>query len=271
MISEIIAKKYKDLDEFSIKKRSEYATAKPFPHILLEDFFDNNYLEKILNDFPDLTKKKDAYEFKTKTDQKLISSSQSFLSDKVINFINFLNSHRFLTFLQKLTGVETYLIPDPYLAGGGLHETKNGGFLKVHSDFRFHPLVGLDRRINILIFLNKNWKEEWGGHLELWNRDMSKCVTKILPSFNRVVIFNTTDYSFHGHPDALNCPNSESRKSIALYYYTNGRPDSEINRDNLHHRGLFHKRKNSDDDFNREKVEFKKIFGKFYIRKKTFF
>tara|TARA_B110000014_G_scaffold264027_1_gene262965 strand:- start:1931 stop:2746 length:816 start_codon:yes stop_codon:yes gene_type:complete len=271
MASEIISNKYKDLDELSVKKKSDYAIAKPFPHILLDDFFDNSYLEEILNNFPDLSKKKEAYEFKTKTDKKLISISQSFLSDKVVNFINFLNSHRFLIFLQKLTGIETYLIPDPYLSGGGLHETKNGGFLKVHADFRFHPLISLDRRINILIFLNKNWKEEWGGHLELWNRDMSKCVTKILPIFNRVVIFNTTDYTFHGHPDALNCPNSESRKSIALYYYTNGRPDTEINRDYLHHRTLFQKRKNLDDDFKREKVEFKKIFGKFYIRKKTFY
>ena len=269
MISEIISKKYMDLDEICIKRKSSFDSAKPFPHISFDDFFNNHYLDKILNDFPDMSKNREAYEFKTKTDKKIISSSQSFLSDQIINFFNFLNSHKFLTFLQKLSGVETYLIPDPYLSGGGLHETKNGGFLKVHSDFRLHPTLGLDRRINVLIFLNKNWKEEWGGHLELWNKDMSKCETKILPIFNRMVIFKTSDYTYHGHPDALNCPNTVSRKSIALYYYSNGRPDSEINKDNFHHRTLFQKRKNSVDDFRREKVEFKKIFGKFYIRKKT--
>ena len=142
MIQKIISKKYTNLDEFSNDKKSEYAAAKPFPHILLEDFFDNNYLDEILNDFPDLTKKNEAYEFKTKTDKKLISSSQIFLSNRIINFINFLNSHKFLTFLQKLTGIETYLIPDPYLSGGGLHETKNGGFLKVEGN-SFHSIVPL--------------------------------------------------------------------------------------------------------------------------------
>ncbi|RMG84682.1 MAG: 2OG-Fe(II) oxygenase [Bacteroidetes bacterium] len=131
-------------------------------------------------------------------------------------------------FLQNLTGIKETLIPDPYFEGGGFHQIKPGGFLKVHVDFHKHKLMGLDRRINVLVYLNEDWKEEYGGHFELWETDMSKCALKIAPLFNRMAIFSTTDYSWHGHPDPLTCPPDRSRKSLALYYYTNGRPDSEI-------------------------------------------
>ena len=108
------------------------------------------------------------------------------------------------------------------------YEIKRGGVLKVHTDFNRHPNLSLDRRINVLIYLNKNWKEEYGGHLELWDKDMTKCIKKIAPTFNTMVIFSTTDFSNHGHPDPLNCPNERSRKSIALYYFSSGRPEHEI-------------------------------------------
>jgi hypothetical protein len=80
------------------------------------------------------------------------------------------------------------------------------------------------------LYLNKNWEEEWGGDLQLWNKDMSMCVKKILPIFNRMSIFSTTGNSWHGHPDPLTCPDNRSRKSLALYYYSDGRPDSELNK-----------------------------------------
>jgi hypothetical protein len=102
-----------------------------------------------------------------------------------------------------------------------------GGNLEVHVDFNRHNKLKLDRRINVLIYLNKNWKEEYGGHFELWNRDMSAAGQKILPLFNRCAIFSTTSYSYHGHPTPLACPPDRTRKSMATYYYTNGRPEEE--------------------------------------------
>ena len=123
----------------------------------------------------------------------------------------------------------------------------------------------LDRRLNILIYLNKNWNDNFGGNLQLWNKDMTKCEKKILPEFNKMVIFSTTDFSYHGNPDKINCPNDNSRKSIAMYYYSNGRPASE--RKLGLHSTIFRKRPGSNDpDGN---IEFKKLFGKVYLRKKT--
>jgi hypothetical protein len=90
----------------------------------------------------------------------------------------------------------------------------------------------LDRRINVLVYLNENWEESYGGHFELWEKDMSKCAVRIAPIFNRMAIFSTTDYSWHGHPDELTCPPDRSRRSLALYYYTNGRPAEEISPEN---------------------------------------
>jgi hypothetical protein len=111
--------------------------------------------------------------------------------------------------------------------GGGLHQIERGGYLKIHADFNRHPKFKLERRLNLLLYLNENWKEEYGGHLELWNREMTHFVHKILPTFNRCVIFNTTDTSYHGHPEPLACPQGMTRKSLALYYYSNGRPAEE--------------------------------------------
>ncbi len=101
----------------------------------------------------------------------------------------------------------------------------SGRIVKVHVDFNKHGPYQLDRRLNLLLYLNKDWKEEYGGHLQLWDKEMKNCEQKILPIFNRVALFSTTETSWHGHPDPLTCPEGWSRKSLALYYYTNGRAD----------------------------------------------
>jgi hypothetical protein len=98
----------------------------------------------------------------------------------------------------------------------------------MHADFNKHRRFGLDRRLNALLYLNKDWREDYGGHLELWNRDMTQCEAKILPVYNRLAVFGTTDFTFHGHPNPLQCPEGMTRKSLALYYFTNGRPAEEV-------------------------------------------
>jgi hypothetical protein len=102
-----------------------------------------------------------------------------------------------------------------------------GGHLKVHADFNRHPKTELERRLNVLIYLNRDWKDEYGGAFELWNEDMTRCETKVMPYFNRCVVFSTTSRSFHGHPEPLECPEDRTRKSLALYYYTKDRPAAE--------------------------------------------
>jgi hypothetical protein len=125
----------------------------------------------------------------------------------------------FLQRLQGWLGIERPLLVDPDREGGGLHFIEPGGFLNMHADFNAHPKTGWDRRVNLLLYLNKDWREEHGGYLEL-GEDRS---VRYAPEFGRLVAFPTRDDTLHGHPT----PVTRARRSLALYYYTEGRPDQE--------------------------------------------
>jgi Rps23 Pro-64 3,4-dihydroxylase Tpa1-like proline 4-hydroxylase len=247
----------KDLKQLGKDKQAEYLNAEPFPNIVFEDFFNEEMLSKVLNDFPDLSKKTDVINYDNHNEKKLAAKGEKHFSDTTKSFIHYLNSQPVLEFLQELTGIKETLLPDPYLEGGGYHEIKPGGLLKVHADFNKHEFTMLDRRINLLVYLNKDWEESYGGHFELWDKTMTKSYKKILPVFNRVAIFSTTDFSYHGHPDVLTCPPDRSRKSIALYYYSNGRPKSEVSE--KAHATLFVNRAGIEDDTVKEPITLKEI------------
>jgi len=245
----ILSEKYSksSLEKIAHSHKKEYATADPFPHISFHDFFNKAMLERVLKEFPDLSTK-DTVKHNNPREIKYGSRGERYFEKETKAFMNYLNSEPFLNFLQILTSIEEPLIPDPYFKGGGQHEIKKGGLLKIHADFNKHPTLKLDRRVNVLIYLNKNWKEEYGGHFELWNKDMTQCKKRILPHFNTMAIFSTTDYSYHGHPDPLGCPVDMSRKSLALYYFSNGRPSHEINEGLQEHSTLFKKRASNTAD-----------------------
>ena len=173
---------------------------------------------------------------------------ERFFGNKTRELMHYLNSEVFLQFLNELTGIEEALIGDPYFEGGGQHETKRGGYLKIHADFNKHRKLGLDRRLNVLIYLNKEWDDSYGGFLELWDRKMQQCVVRVAPIFNRMVIFETDDSSFHGLPDPITCPSEVTRKSLALYYYSNGRAYDRAQRKTEEHGTLFVSRPFSADD-----------------------
>lgn len=111
-----------------------------------------------------------------------------------------------------------------------MHQIIPGGFLKVHADFNYHPTTSCHRRLNLLLYLNRDWSDSWDGNLEMWAQDVSRCVKSVTPILNRCVIFATTDYAYHGHPRPLRCPAGHTRKSLALYYYTVTRPTDEVTR-----------------------------------------
>jgi Rps23 Pro-64 3,4-dihydroxylase Tpa1-like proline 4-hydroxylase len=210
-----------------------YLQATPFPHIILEDLFPKALLKSLLNAFPEEQDSEHWRKIHVKHPAgdmqlgKLGLSMDSAIPLPLRRFIWQLYDAPFLQFLQTLTGIPN-LIPDPRLRGGGLHSVLPGGLLGVHADFTRHGMYGIDRRINLLLFLNEDWNDSFGGHLELWSRDVSRCEKKIRPQFGRCVIFNTDTDSYHGHPEPLDCPDGRTRKSIALYYYTNGREDREV-------------------------------------------
>ena len=115
-------------------------------------------------------------------------------------------------------------MPDPHFRGGGIHSIRKGGYLKIHADYNWHKDLQLYRRINLLLYLNVEWKPSWRGDLELWRRDLKHCSKIIQPLFNTMVVFTTDDKSFHGHPHPLQSPESVTRNSLALYYYSAKKP-----------------------------------------------
>tara|TARA_E500000178_G_scaffold310011_1_gene324810 strand:- start:321 stop:1199 length:879 start_codon:yes stop_codon:yes gene_type:complete len=229
-IENIINDKLKDVEKFIFQNKERFTNANPFPFIIIDDFFSKEFLNEVLNQFPNLAEQKKTTNYDNKNEVKFANNQYINFPNSIKKLFDFLNSDFFLNFLQLITNIQEKLIPDFELNGGGLHEIKKGGLLKIHSDFNKHPSLDLDRRLNVLIYLNKDWKEEYGGHLEFWDKEMTSCREKVLPIFNKMVIFSTTDNSNHGHPDPLNCPDNMSRKSIATYYYTKGRPINEIDK-----------------------------------------
>lgn len=203
----------------------QYQSNKPFPHIYFDNLFDESFLNKVLDEFEKNDYFDDSFNDNNQRLKRTLSDYSRF-EENSKKLINYLHSVEFLKFIQELTGIKEMLVPDPYLMGGGYHETKRNGFLKLHIDFSKHYKTNLDRRVNVILFLNKNWQPNYGGNLVLGSDERK---VEIEPFFNRLAIFNTTPNSIHGQPDPVICPEYMSRKSIALYYYSNGRPQSEIN------------------------------------------
>ena len=205
--------------QFGESLAEQYSSANPYPHIVIDNFLPVELAEKILAEFPSQPLKNDHLY----TDKYSHYNKRQVLpmdcKEYVRNIFNFFNSAPILQFLEGLTTIKS-LLPDPYFNGGGFHEIFNGGKLAIHADFRVNEKLHLARRINVLIYLNKDWQEEYGGCLEIWDRAMKNKIHSIAPIFNRCVIFNTDSDSYHGHPDALTTPENVTRKSMALYYYT---------------------------------------------------
>ena len=211
--------------------RDVYEAAVPFPHVVLDDFLPPATLDGVLAEFPSPASA-GWFRFDSDRERKLAAAGGELLGPITRHVFAQLNGSAMLDFLGQLTGIDG-LVPDPHLFGGGLHQIERGGFLEVHADFNLHPVTRLYRRLNLLLYLNREWNPVWGGELELWNRTMSECEVSIVPLFNRCVILNTTDHSFHGHPEPLMCPAGVTRKSLALYYYAR-EPDPSDSTLNAH-------------------------------------
>ncbi|NJP08087.1 MAG: 2OG-Fe(II) oxygenase [Leptolyngbyaceae cyanobacterium RU_5_1] len=233
------------LADLVLRYREEYQNAEPFQHVVIDNFLPELILDEVLKEFPK-PREIDWQSFSNPAERKLASANEQRMGDATCLVLYQLNSSTFIQFLEMLTGIDG-IIPDPHFEGGGLHQIEPGGYLKMHVDFNKSSKLKLDRRLNLLLYLNRDWQEEYGGHLELWDKDMTRSYKKILPIFNRCVIFNTNDFSYHGHPDPVTCPEGWTRKSLALYYYSNGRPASEVKQLKGDHSTIFRARSADED------------------------
>ena len=194
-----------------------YKNSKPFPYIIIDNFLEKKVANLILKSF-ELNSDWLDYSF-VNNFKKYGFNNRKKMSNDLNNVFSSLGSKKFVNKLNKITGIKGLFL-DQNLDGGGLHQIFKGGYLNVHTDFSSHTNKPSWKRVlNILIYLNKNWKKSYKGNLELWSRDGKKRITEIFPKFNRCVIFFTDKSSFHGHPIKLNCPANISRKSIAAYYF----------------------------------------------------
>ncbi|NNU16339.1 2OG-Fe(II) oxygenase [Parvularcula sp. ZS-1/3] len=220
------------LDVDAIRARGDelsaaYQAADPFPHTVIEDFLPRGVVDYCQQNFPG-----EIREGGNQFDRDQERFKRSFRPDelddlKLRSLFHTFNSLPFLQLVERITGIKG-LIPDPYFLGGGFHETRQGGHLSMHADFNHHKPLGLERRVNVLIYLNDDWDESYGGNLELWDEKMKECRQRIAPVASRCVIFSTTGNSWHGHPEPVAHPDLKPRRSIALYYYTATWQDDQI-------------------------------------------
>jgi len=202
----------------------------PYRHLVIDNFFDDRLAKICLEQFPALDEP--VWEFANESDIEIkyrtLWKSEFDIPDGIVDAVRILNSAPFLNAMSKRFGIDK-IIPDPYFTGGGLNVTKKGGLLDIHVDGNYHDATGLNRRLNALVYLNANWQSGWGGEFGIYDDRGKKCLKEIAPLFNRLVIFDSHDKSFHGLPAPLNFPENELRRSIILYYYTKEpRPSSQI-------------------------------------------
>lgn len=201
----------------------EWQKAKPFPHFHVDNFFEPNIAKQLEAEMPDFDS--DIWhEYGNAIEVKKVCNNWNAFPSVTYRVFSYLNSNEFVSLLGKTLFENDILSSDFGLNGGGWHIHSKGGKLNTHLDYSLHPKTMQQRKLNIIVYLNSNWEENWGGSLGLWGNESDKApgplVKQIAPKFNRAVIFDTTCNSWHGLPDPIDCPEDQHRKSLAVYYLT---------------------------------------------------
>lgn len=242
-------------NEISLKEEtlrelhSNFINAKPFPHIYIDDFLDEELATSLSANFPSLLEMDILYE--GLNENKSEHSSFEKLHENFTKLKQMLSSQSFIKKIETISGIDNLaIINDRY--GSGLHQGGNGSFLDIHIDYNLHPIEKKQRRLNLIIFLNKDWEKEWGGYLEFWNSNGTECAAAIKPQFNRCVLFISNTISYHGYSQ-IKCPGLVTRKSFYFYFFS--QPEKKI----LFHDTVFTTPPN-DDMYHKYRVKIKEIF-----------
>ncbi len=217
-------------DRALISACAHFKGAAPFDHCVIDNFFEDEVAAQLEREFP----KFDSdiwYEYLSPIEIKRACNNWNVFPPLTYKVISYLNSEPFCRRLGELLNIAT-LTADPGLNGGGWHIHTTGGKLNTHLDYSVHPKLGRRRKLNIIIYLNSRWQPEWGGQLGFWGQDPEaprpgSLVKSVEPVFNRAVLFDTTQNSWHGLPDPLRCPEGEARQSIAIYYMVPAAADED--------------------------------------------
>jgi len=211
------------IDKQQFKK--EFLSQEPFPYFCIDNFLNEDFANEVLDSFPAYQEaQKLGKEFSAVNEKRKIQiTDASKFPPAIKKLSDLLASDEYVQMWSELTGVPD-LMADLSLTGGGIHETNSGGHLDVHVDFNYNEATQSFRRLNILIYFNKDWEEEYGGYLDIWGKDVKKCYGSFEPKFNRACGFLTSEISFHG-VTPITCPPEIMRKSFATYYYTKDMPD----------------------------------------------
>ena len=209
----------KYLNDNYVITTGNFQEQQPFPYCVIDNFFQTDIADQLGTEFPDYHSGMYNGEYNNPLEVKRTCNIWDRFSPLTYLVFRFLNGNEFLNFVSDITNIKK-LNADYGLHGGGLHIHANGGKLNPHLDYSIHPKLKLQRKLNLLVYLNKNWKDTWGGDLGLFSKTESEIVLekKITPNFNRAIIFDTTENSWHGLARPVNCPDNEYRKSFAVYY-----------------------------------------------------
>lgn len=214
------------LNEFDKENlKQQLKTIEPFPHFCIDNFLKEDFAEEVYQSFPNFKESQElGKEFSDVNQKRKVQITDSNKFPPAIKKLNdLIQSEEFVSMWSEITGIPK-LISDPELMGGGIHETNSGGHLDVHIDFNYVEKKQLHRRMNILIYFNKDWKEEYGGYLDIWDKEVKKRYGYFEPKFNRACGFITSEISYHG-VTPITCPPGIFRKSFAAYYYTKEAPE----------------------------------------------
>lgn len=208
--------------------KNKFISAEPFEHIIIPNFLDPVYAEKLHSDFffptsnsstncTELENKNVWHKYCNPIEVKYANDHIDKMSPAMQDLFYILSTDEITQKFSEISDIHN-LEYDPYLHGAGLHVHPTNGRLNMHLDYEKHPITGKERRLNLILYLSKEWDPKWNGETQLWNETMTECIVKSPVEFNTAFIFKTNDISWHGLPEKITCPAGTHRKSLAYYY-----------------------------------------------------